>query len=120
MNAGAAAGPARPPWITAGNMDPDTITSDVIAHCAAAAGVPAAVNNIQGRVMISPNDTGQSLRVQNRIGEVVKDPFMQHFMAFLPAGQVLATLFFLVDRVVANAQRTNLPPPPAPFRPVFA
>jgi hypothetical protein len=117
---GAAAGPARPVWIAAGNMTPDTFTADVIEHCAAAAGVPAAVNIIQGRVMISPNDTGQSLRVQNRIGEVITDAFMQHFMAALPAGQVLAKLFFLVDKVVANAQPTNLPPPPAPYRPVFA
>jgi hypothetical protein len=68
--------------------------------------------------MISPNDTGQSLRVQNRIGELVKDAFMQHFMTAVPAGQVLAKLFFLVDKDVATAQPTN-PPPPAPYRPIF-
>ncbi len=90
VNAGAAAGPARPICIRAGIMTPDTFATDVIAHCAAAAGVPAALSNIQGRVMISPNDTGQSLRAQNRIGEVVADAFIQFFMMALPAGQVLA------------------------------
>ena len=119
VNRATAGDPPRPEWISTEKITADSFTNDVIAHCAAAAGVPAAVNNIQGRVMISPNDTGQSLRVQNRIGEVVTDAFMQHFMAALPAGQVLANLFFLVDKVVANAQPTNLPPPPAPYRPVF-
>ncbi len=119
VNRATAGDPARPEWISTEKITADSFANDVIAHCAAAAGVPDGVKNIQGRVMISPNDTGQSLRVQNRIGEVAADAFMQHFMAALPASQVLAKLFFLVDNVVANAQPTNLPPPPAPYRPVF-
>ncbi len=118
-NSATAGHPVRPEWISTEKITAYSFATDVIAHCAAAAGVPDGVNNIQGRVMISPNDTGQSLRVQNRIGELVTDAFMQHFMADVPTGQVLAKLFFLVDKVVANAQPTNLPPPPAPFRPVF-
>ena len=114
---GVAVPPVRPPWIQAGKVSPDSFADDVVALCAGAAGVPAAVNNIQGRVMISPNDMVQCARVFTKIGELQSCQFVQHFM---PPGLILANLFLVKDKTIASAPPCNLVPPVAPRSRLFA
>jgi hypothetical protein len=120
VNAAAVAGalvPARPVWITAGIMSPNSFADDVVAYCAAAAGVPAPVNSVQGRVMISPNDVFQCARVLKRVGGVELSPFVQHF---LPDGPYLADLYLIPDKTISSGQPCSLAPPEAPLKRVFA
>jgi hypothetical protein len=45
-NSATAGHPVRPEWISSEEITAHSFASDVIAHCAAAAGVPDGVNNI--------------------------------------------------------------------------
>jgi hypothetical protein len=105
-NAGAGV-PVLPPWITTapGGMSIATLTSDIMAHAAAAGG------GRTGRVLIAPNTVVQSWNVLLQFGRIEMDPFVQ---GCLPAArQPLATVSAICDRSIAAAVPAAILPPPA-------
>lgn len=96
-----------------GQMSVTTLQSDVLRFLSQSSG------GRFGNTLLAPNDMEQYGNILERIFTIELHPFMQGVAGLLQAGEVLATVYYLLDRKLLTARPVNRIDPLLPAHKLF-